>query len=229
MIKLDHVVYFTSKTPKEVVAEQKSEGKHAVIGGSHLQWGSYNALMYLKNTYIEWIAVENQEIAEKTKHPLIEQLLLDEEGWGTICLAVDDLEALHKSITSNGIRSSGILKSERKTVDGKIRKWSMLNIEQQISDTLPLPLLIEWDDKDDKRYKILRADGSIIPSSEQFEVKECVFSVEYPVETADKWANLFSLERSGNRLILPNATLSFIQKTDEMDKERLSEVMIGQA
>ncbi|MFD1927623.1 VOC family protein [Sporosarcina siberiensis] len=229
MIKLDHAVYFASKTPEEIVVEQKSEGKHAVIGGSHLQWGSYNALMYLKNAYIEWIAVENQEIAEKTKHPLIEQLLLDDEGWGTICLAVEDLEALHKRITSKGIRSSGILKSERKTVDGKIRKWRMLNIEQQISDTLPLPLLIEWDDKDDKRYEILRADGSISSSSEQFEVKECVFSVEYPVETAEKWANLFSLERSGSRLILPNATLNFIQKVNEMDKERLSDVLIGKA
>lgn len=228
MIKLDHAVYFTSKTPKEIVAEQNIEGKHAVIGGSHLQWGSYNALMYLKNAYIEWIAVENQEIAEKTKHPLIEQLLLDHEGWGTICLAVDNLELLHEKLTSKGIQSSGILKSERKTEDGQIRKWSMLNIEQQISDTLPLPLLIEWKDKDDKRYEILRADGSIVSSSEKYEIQECIFSVENPVETAQKWAELFSLERSGNRLILPNAILNFIQKMDNNDKERLSDVLIGQ-
>ena len=43
-MKLDHVVYFTGKELNLIVEEQRSRGRHAVIGGRHEQWGTHNAL-----------------------------------------------------------------------------------------------------------------------------------------------------------------------------------------
>ena len=77
MIKLDHVVYFTEKSPDEVVNEQSKMGWHAVIGGSHEKWGTHNALMYVENAYIEWLSVENKNIAENSNHQLVNLLLRD--------------------------------------------------------------------------------------------------------------------------------------------------------
>ena len=131
MVKLDHVVYFTDKTPKGMVAEQRAAGRHAVIGGSHEKWGTHNALMYVKNAYVEWLSVEHLAIAEQANHPLTEQLLHDGEGWGTICLSVVGIEKFNEEVNNKGFRTSGVLKAERKTVGGEIRKWKMLFIEQQ--------------------------------------------------------------------------------------------------
>ena len=55
-MKLDHVVYFTGKELNRIVEEQRSQGRHAVIGGRHEQWGTHNALLYVKNAYVEWLA-----------------------------------------------------------------------------------------------------------------------------------------------------------------------------
>ena len=80
-MKLDHVVYFTNrKHLHEIVAEQQNERNHAVVGGSHEKWGTHNALMYMKNAYIEWLSVEKMEIAEQADHPLTRLLLHDLEG-----------------------------------------------------------------------------------------------------------------------------------------------------
>ena len=230
MLKLDHVVYFTEKTPVEVVEEQRSLGWHAVIGGKHVNWGTQNALMYMRNAYIEWLSVEHAEIAKNSNHQLVELLLGDlpkGEAWGTACFAVQGIDRFNDKVIEKGYRTSGVLDAKRKTVAGNIRKWKMLFIEQAPSDRLPLPFFIEWEKEDVARFEELRIDGTILPDNEKLEVTECLFSVDDPVKVATEWGALLSAEASKeNSVKLPNVILKFVKKEYRDSRERLTEVVI---
>lgn len=229
MVKLDHVVYFTGKSPDEVVNEQKNMGWHAVIGGSHEKWGTHNALMYVENAYIEWLSVENKHIAENAGHQLVNLLLRDisdGEAWGTICLSVDDLDAFNTNIQVAGYETSGVIQAERKTVTGNVRRWKMLFVNQQPSTDLPLPFFIEWEKDDEERFNELRDDGTILLDNEKLAITECVFGVKDPAEAVAEWASLLSSTYSENIIGLPNVDLKFIERELEVKEERLVEVVI---
>ena len=226
-MKLDHVVYFSNRTPNEWVVEQQ----YAVVGGRHEQWGTHNALLYVKNAYIEWLSVERQEVAEQVDHPLTRLLLhdlKDGEGWGTICLSVDDIEQFNEEINNKGFNTSGVLSAERRTASGQLRKWKMLFVDQPVLNELPYPFFIEWEDAEDIRLAKLREDGTISADNEQLEITECVFSVEDPLRETAEWAILLS-QKVGNAddIALPNVLLKFVEH--EGDKDRLTDVVIGQA
>ncbi|MFJ7935053.1 VOC family protein [Sporosarcina sp. NPDC096371] len=224
-MKLDHVVYFTNRAPKEWVAEQQ----HAIVGGRHEQWGTHNALLYVKNAYIEWLSVESEDIANKADHPLTRLLLhdlKDGEGWGTICLSVPDIEQFNEEIENKGFRTSGVLPAERKTADGQLRKWKMLFVDQAVSNELPYPFFIEWEDAEDIRFAKLRADGTISSANEQLEITECVFSVEDPLRETAEWAILLSQKvGDADDITLPNVVLRFVEH--EGGKDRLTDVTVG--
>ena len=228
-IKLDHVVYFTEKPPKMIIEEQNEIGWHTVIGGSHEKWGTHNALMYMKNAYIEWLSVENKEIAEKSGHQLVELLLEDVregEGWGTMCLSVNRLETFNEKIRAAGYQTSGVIQAERKTVNGNIRKWKMLFVNQKPSENLPFPFFIEWEKGETERYNELRTEGTILLDNEKLAITECVLSVKDPVVAINEWAKLLSITPSGNTLKLPNAKLKFVGIESDVNKERLVEVVV---
>ncbi|MEK5036812.1 VOC family protein [Sporosarcina sp. FSL K6-3457] len=226
-MKLDHVVYFTNRTPDEWVAEQQS----AVVGGRHEQWGTHNALMYVKNAYIEWLSVERQDIAEQVDHPLPRLLLHDlkeGEGWGTVCLSVEDIEQFNEEINNKGFSTSGVLSAQRRTATGQLRKWKMLFVDQPVSNELPYPFFIEWEDAEDIRFAKLREEGAITSANEQLEITECVFSVEDPLRETAEWAILLSQKvGDADDIALSNVLLKFVEH--EGGKDRLTDVVIGQA
>lgn len=230
VVKLDHVVYFTENSPDKVVEEQISLGWHTVVGGSHEKWGTYNALMYVNNAYIEWLAVENHGIAEKANHQLVDLLLRDiseGEDWGSICFSVDGLDTFNERLISMGFKTSGILQAERKTLEGNIRKWKMLFIDQGLSSKLPYPFFIEWEEEEEERSIGLRKDGTISPDNERLEITECHFSVSCPKEEVTKWADLLSAEVSDeNTIKLPNTVLKFMRSETVNGVERLTDVVI---
>lgn len=227
-MKLDHVVYFTKKSPIEIVEEQNSIDRNAVVGGSHVKWGTYNALLYTKNAYIEWFSVENRDIAENSNHQLVNLLLSDledGEGWGTLCLSINGIEKFKEEIENKGFRTSGVLPAERKTATGHVRKWKMLFVEQQPSHELPMPFFIEWAEEDEERYAMLREEGTISPTNEKLEIEECIFYVKDPLKETAEWAILLSQKvGNDNNILLSNTVLKFIEHAGE--KDRLSDVII---
>lgn len=229
-MKLDHVVYFTKKTPLEVVWEQKELGWHAVMGGSHEQWGTYNALMYVNNAYVEWLALEDEQVAKSSHNPLIQLYLQDRkhgEGWGTICLSVEGIEAFNEQLLQQGYETSDVLRANRKTTSGEVKKWKMLFIEQQPSDALPYPFFIEWEVAEAERLESLRADGTILKENEALEVTNCLFTVHDAEKEADEWRQLLGIEKTENTVIqLANCTLQFSKSAQEDCKERLIDVSI---
>jgi len=230
MIKLDHVVYFTDKKPAEVVKEQVSLDWHTVVGGSHEKWGTHNALMHVKNGYIEWLSVEHPGIAETANHQLVDLLQRDiseGEAWGTICFSVEGLDAFNERLKSLGYKTSGVLQSERKTTDGNIRRWKMLFVNQELSSKLPLPFFIEWEEQEEERFIGLRKNGTITPDNERLAITECHFSVSFPEEEVANWAKLLSVEVSDeNKILLPNIMLKFMGKGFSNGNERLTDVVI---
>ncbi len=227
-MKLDHIVYFSNSSPEQVVAQQRSINRHAVIGGRHEKWGTSNALLYTRNAYIEWLCIDNIIVAQKAIQPLTSLLLHDlksGEGWGTICLSVNNIENFEREINRKGFKTSGVIDGQRKTPDGQLRKWKMLFINQSGLDRLPFPFFIEWGESEAVRFAALRRDGTILPSNERIKVNKCIFESADPVKNLQEWSHLLSCEIvSGNQFRLPNIVLQF-EKLRGQKRERLSEVL----
>lgn len=227
---LDHIVHSVTKKPLVVIEDWNKKGIHAVVGGQHTQWGTYNALLYTKTSYIEWLAVEHEEVAKNANHPLINLMLHDLKtsgaGFNTICIRTTGIENFSEQLEKQGIKTSGVLHAERKTTSGLVRKWKMLFVKEEISDALPSPFFIEWEESDEDRYRLLHEDGTIEKSNLELSITACEFHVRNPREVMNKWKSYFQLvEQDEQTLLLANTRLIFKQIV-EGTKERLISVEI---
>lgn len=227
MLELDHVVYFTKKAPVDIVKEITIEGIRPVVGGQHLQWGTFNALFYTKDSYVEWLAVESLEVARNAKQPLVQQLLYDiddGEGYKSLCLRSDNLEESNNYFQKLGYRTTGVIPAERKTEDGRTVRWKMLFIKHQLGDSLPYPFFIEWEQPLEQRYEMLKIDGTIQKSNEELQIERCIFNVKDVQKKLIQWSRLLSLPIIGNTLRLRNTIFVFQQLPE--GKERLQTIDI---
>lgn len=226
---LDHIVHHVAKTPKEVADDWSEKGFHAVIGGRHTHWGTYNALLYTKTSYIEWLALEHEDIAKNANHPLINLLLHDLKtapGFGTICIRTTTIDELCQQLEEKGIETSGVLQAERKTTSGLVRKWKMLFVKEEISDAIPTPFFIEWEESDEERYQLLQDDGTIRPENFDLSISSCEFHVNNPREVMDKWKKYFDLAEEEEHILLLKNTKLVFKQLENGTKERLAAVYI---
>ncbi|WP_277584778.1 VOC family protein [Psychrobacillus antarcticus] len=227
---LDHIVHSVTKKPQEVAEDWTEKGIHAVVGGQHTKWGTYNALLYTKTSYIEWLAAEYEDVAKNANHPLINLILHDLKksgaGFNTICIRTTTIDGLCIQLEEQGIKTSGVLHAERKTTSGLVRKWKMLFVKEEISDALPLPFFIEWEESDEDKYRLLQEDGTIEKSNLELSITACEFQVRNPREVMNKWKSYFQLiEHDEQTLLLENTRLIFKQSTNNA-KERLASIDI---
>ncbi len=216
-MKLDHIVHFVRNEPQKIESYWQQMGLPASIGGQHIDWGTQNVLLYLQDSYIEWLSVEHQQIANHADHPLTRLLLHDQLGFGTICLRTENLLELNHELQTRGIKTTGVLDAERKTTDGQLIKWKMLFITEQISTSLPSPFFIEWQETDEQRYQTLKDRGVVQAVNETLSIERCVFGVWNPVQAEEAWKKIL-----GGTLELENCRIEF-RKTVQ-PKERLEEV-----
>ncbi|MFJ7827261.1 VOC family protein [Psychrobacillus sp. NPDC096623] len=229
---LDHIVHSVTKKPQEVAKDWTGKGIHAVVGGQHTKWGTYNALLYTRTSYVEWLAVEHEEVAKNANHPLIDLILHDLDtsgaGFNTICIRTTEIDGLNSQLEKQGIKTSGVLHAERKTTSGLVRKWKMLFVTEEISEALPSPFFIEWEESDEEKYRLLEEDGTIVKSNLELSITVCEFHVRNPREVMDKWKNYFKLiEHDEHTLLLENTRLLFKQSNNT--KERLASIEIAGA
>ena len=221
MIELDHVVYFSKQSPELYV--RNHEG--TAIGGRHKNWGTKNALTYTKNSYIEYLSIENIEVTKQANHPLTRLLLHDleiGEGWGTICFRTDNINAFNDRLKKAGWVTSGVLNAERETSSGFVRKWKMLFIEQDVSAELPFPFFIEWEESFEDRMNSLRKDGTLQAINERMQISQCIFAVTHPSDCVKEWSQLLNIDSEGHTIQLPNTKIVF-QHTNDL-QERLIKV-----
>lgn len=214
---LDHVVHFIDEEPKDAAALWKEHGFHSAIGGQHIDWGTHNALLYMKNCYIEWLAVEKAEVAENAAHPLTQLLLHDKIGFGTFCIRITEIDSLDDRLKRDGFETSGVLDANRKTADGRLIRWKMLFINETVSDRLPCPFFIQWEEDDGSRYEGLRATGALNSSNEQLAIERLVFGVHDVAASEEFFTRLL-----GGSLQLANSRIEF-EQTDR-SRERLERV-----
>ncbi|MBN6886905.1 glyoxalase-like protein [Cytobacillus horneckiae] len=193
-IKLDHIVHFIEGEPDKAIEEFKKHHYKAVQGGRHETWGTYNSLLYLQSSYIEFLAVENQAIASQSDNPLISQLITDlsnGEGIGQICFRTNNIESLKRDFEENGFDVLPILPGRRNRSDGKLIQWKMLFLKKQHS--MPFPFFIEWAEDDEARYKEFKQQGILDEKLVHTNIETITFQVNDIDAAPIAWATLFDV------------------------------------
>ncbi|MBT2735671.1 VOC family protein [Bacillus sp. ISL-7] len=196
----DHLVWFFKK-PEKAISPLKQRGLHAVKGGRHESWGTYNTLTYFGLSYIEFLGIENLSIAEKHGEnrlitQIVEQLAKESrEGPAKVAIQTNQIEELAIKLKAEGLTVYGPLTGERVRADGQVIRWSLL-FPEYAENKVPLPFFIEWEKSDEERYSELeeqRLIGSHILGQPKLE------SVGFVVNNLDKtleiWRKLFCLKQ----------------------------------
>ncbi|MBP2239738.1 hypothetical protein J2Z40_000291 [Cytobacillus eiseniae] len=191
-IVLDHIVHFVKEHPKMAIKKWEERGYQAVMGGSHKNWGTFNSLLYVGDAYIEYLAIENKQIAAASDNPLIAQCVADltnGEGLGQICFRTDNIIRLKEQLESKGCVTYPIFNGSRKRQDGSIINWKMLFIKNR--NSLPYPFFIEWEQPDNSRMCELQKLGFLDEKLLKHTIQSIHIAVHNCEKTANDWAELF--------------------------------------
>jgi hypothetical protein len=162
----DHLVFFLKK-PEEAIFPLKQKGIHAVNGGHHEIWGTYNSLTYFGLSYIEFLGIENLPIAEKQENnrlitQIVQKLSIQgQEGPAKIAIRTKGIEQLAVRLKEKGYTVFGPFPGERVRADGQIIRWSLLFLEEEGEGELTMPFFIEWEKSDEERLLELKQQGLI--------------------------------------------------------------------
>lgn len=196
----DHLVWFY-KEPEKAILHFEKRGLHAVKGGHHKTWGTYNTLSYFGLSYIEFLGIENLSIAEKQGDnrlitQIVEQLGIEgREGPAKIAIRTNQIEELAIILKSKGFKVFGPLSGERVRTDGHVIRWSLLFPEHP-DNKLSLPFFIEWERTDEERYSELEEQGHIgAHKLGQPKMESIGFVVKDLEQTLKIWCELFSLKQ----------------------------------
>lgn len=191
-LAFDHIVHFVDRNPASAIPEWKKHGLFAVKGGSHLQWGSWNSLLYFGLSYAEFLAVEHNMIAGASENPLIKQMnedLQKGEGFGNICFRTNDMQLLRRRLVISGFVPGEILNAERVRDDGTVLRWKMMFVETPAS-MAPYPFFIQWGQEDRARLKAYCETGIIPENQQHLHINKVYYSVQSPKEHAANWKKL---------------------------------------
>ena len=187
-LALDHLVHFIKAEPSEPVKKWGNVGYKAVLGGSHENWGTYNSLLYIGQSYIEFLSIESNHIAAAAENPLIKQLtdeLPSGEGIGQLCFRTSNIEELKAELKRKGFESLPIFEGSRKRQDGSLLSWKMLFFKE--NPHYKYPFFIDWGVEDDRRFEELRHLGFIDENLENKKIEEVFIASSDCEMSADSW------------------------------------------
>ncbi|MED4780513.1 VOC family protein [Brevibacillus choshinensis] len=198
-LSLDHIVHFLYRTPMEATEQFRQKGYHAVAGGRHTMWGTWNSLSYFGLSYVEFLAVEQTELAKQSENPLIRQLVEEQssgEGLGQIALRTQEMDQWATELREKGLHVTGPVAGSRTREDGTVIRWRMLFLEDPSGGRMP-PFLIEWQESDDERVKDLTYRGMIADHPNGADGIQAVgYAVAELEEAAKQWERWFGWESS---------------------------------
>ncbi|MBM7663017.1 hypothetical protein JOC85_003843 [Bacillus mesophilus] len=192
-IVFDHLVHFT-KEPNAAREEFLKLGFHAIKGGNHPNWGTYNSLCYFQELrYIEWIGFTDHSIAESSDSILIQQILKDfpTEGFSQLAFRTDDIDSLKLSLQKKGLQTVGPVEGSRKKEDGTTLSWAMLFIEDEEEQSLRSPFFIQWGKGDQDRTKEMR--NLMVHSNKASSISYIGLAVKDSVSVVQRYASLLDL------------------------------------
>lgn len=195
----DHLVWFMKK-PEEAVPVLKQLGLYAANGGRHETWGTYNTLSYFGLSYIEFLGIENQIIAEKHEENrlithIVEQLpKVYGEGPARIAIRTDNIEKAAVKLKEDGFTVYGPIPGARVRADGEVIRWSLL-FPERADNELRLPFFIQWEKSDEERILELEKQGLLGKHTLGHPKFENVgFAVWDLDQTVTRWGQMLNLE-----------------------------------
>ncbi|MBD5806130.1 VOC family protein [Limosilactobacillus walteri] len=171
-------------------------------GGKHEYWGTKNALDYFGLNYIELLTVADKEKAaafpyqnNSAIHDAVEDYFDGIQRITTIAIRTDDIVATHRRLKGLGLDVGEITDGKRVDPAGKLVQWKIFYINDELANHLPAPFFIQWNENDDQRREDLKKQGLIKfhPAGDLF-VKQAVFNVSDPEETAKQWSAILQAE-----------------------------------
>lgn len=198
-LALDHVVHFLHRSPAEATEQFRQNGYHAIAGGRHAMWGTWNSLSYFGLSYVEFLAVELADIARQSDNPLIRQLGEEHsrgEGFGQIALRTHEMDDWAQKLRQKGLQVTGPVAGSRTRDDGTVIRWRMLFLKDPLGSQLP-PFLIEWQESDAERIDDLTKRGMIAPHPNGARAIQSVcYAVADLDEAANQWKRWFDWDSS---------------------------------
>lgn len=195
-MKWDHLVHYVNDLSKSIEVFGEN-GLAAFKGGSHKDWGTYNALSYFGLTYLEFLGIENAELAKASEHNIVVRdavkTLPEHEQLSRVVLRTDDIDQVAASLQAAGLSLSPILDGKRFDNEGRLIEWRMMTIDGDF-EGLVYPFIIQWSGIDEERLERLTSSGVIKPHpAGEVEIKSAVFHVSNPAVVANHWGSLFGL------------------------------------
>ncbi|MHA0856734.1 VOC family protein [Paenibacillus sp. CMAA1364] len=230
-LKWDHLVHYVNDLAKPI----EIFGDHGLVafkGGSHKDWGTYNALSYFGLTYLEFLGIENLELAKETEHNLVVKdavrLLPEHEIISRVVIRTDDIEEIAISLKVAGLSLSPIINGNRLDNEGRLIEWRMMTINGDFQG-LVYPFIIQWNATDAERLERLTSTGVIQPHpAGDSEIVKAVFKVSDPAATAKHWGTIFEMpvaESEDDRFCLKigDKSFDFVQGDENQFKQVIFE------
>src|SRR5690625_3291829 len=153
MLTFDHLIIFSFDPKKHQELFSAVHQLKGGPGGKHDNWGTYNHLAFMNNSYIEWIGIDDLEKASESDNPLIKHVYHASknrsEGVIQFAFSVDNIEAYRNEFESKNIPYTGPFSGSRTKPDGSLLEWKMLFPQYDVEGA-PLPFLLEWSGEGNK-------------------------------------------------------------------------------
>lgn len=122
---LDHFIVVVPNPDDAAKEIEAALGIRAGPGGRHERYGSFNRLIWLGDSYIELLGIEDRELVRTTWFGPRALDVLDRLGAGYVglVLASDDLEADMAMLHEQGSRLGAPVEGERQRPDGRVVRW----------------------------------------------------------------------------------------------------------
>lgn len=188
---LDHIIHYVNNLDQALESFNKY-GLHAFYGGSHKKWGTHNALSYFDLSYVEFLAIEDQNKVNQASHSQLLakdalQLLPSKEVIHRIAIRTNDIEAVAEKLKGFPLKVSPILEGSRLDNEGRLIEWKMLMIDGEYKG-VAYPFFIQWKETDEERLNRLQLKPHSI---EDVSMAAVVYLVTNPKAVANHWHELF--------------------------------------
>ncbi|WP_164214607.1 VOC family protein [Virgibacillus sp. YIM 98842] len=201
MLALDHLI-ITAKDPEKAAKDFGEKHDVTVLeGGKHDNWGTYNYLAYFANdSYIEWIGIFDEDLAEASDNPLIMQtydaLSKGHEAFIQFAVRTEKMDDFIEHFQQTDVNYKGPFAGSRQRPDGSRLEWRMLFPE---AARTTLPFILEWG-----KTKNVPQDKALLNNKR-------IEEVTLNMANKDLFHKIFILEASDDIIQLGNSRLKFIE------------------
>jgi hypothetical protein len=191
---VDHVVHVVHEPAAARRTFESAIGLQTLMGGRHLEWGTFNALSYFDLSYLEWVGVFDHEIASGSEFG---RWVMDDlkrgEGVSWFALRTTEMDRIASDWAAHDLPFHGPIQGTRQRADGSIIRWRLLFPTRPDAFQFPQPFLIEWATSDEDRHRDL-VQTRALPTNGQscFQLAAIHCMVQSPVNTWSRWNSYFS-------------------------------------